>query len=159
MAEITGHEAVLAKLATLGADDGKRITRKGLRAGAKLILVAEGQEAVKHRKSGTMGENLKIRSGGGGKGVVRLKIGAGKKDFVGDAFYTPAVLFGHRVGKRPTTRAGRRALKEGKDTRPFVKGDDFIERAYQQSYGMAIQAASDVILKEIDAIANGKAAG
>ena len=82
--EITGHEEVIKMLGDLSKEDGKPIARKGLRAAAKeVVLPVVKQLAAKHRKTGNMDANLKVRPGGGGKGVVRVKIGAGKKDFQG----------------------------------------------------------------------------
>jgi hypothetical protein len=150
--ELEGYKEVLDKLAELNQEDGKKIARKGLRSASRPILGMVKQLAAKHKKSGTMDGNLKIRMSTK-KGVVTAKIGASKKQWVSDAFYIPSVLFGHRVGKRPSTKREREALKKN-DGRQFVPGDDFIEKAQEATQDAAVTAMTTTIEREIAKIAN-----
>jgi HK97 gp10 family phage protein len=114
---ISGLRETQARLQSLGPRVEKRVIRKGLRQGAKIVLAAARAEAPE--RSGNVRRNLKIRSGKGSKGTIALSVGAAAKDFKGPAFYTGFLIYGHHVGSR----------KLG-DKRKFVPANNFLQRAY-----------------------------
>lgn len=156
MPVVEGHDQVLSRLRDLQTDVERRILRAGLKDGAAVILPVAKQLAAKHRRSGTMEENLQVRNGGGGKKAVRINVGASQKGFTGEAFYTGFVLWGHKIGRRPRPAIFR--TSKVVDTRGSVKGDDFIAAAYEQTKQPALDTAMTSMATRIERIAEGKAA-
>ena len=115
-------------LKQLGRTTERKILRKGLRAGAKIIKAAAQADAPS--RTGLMARKIKVRAGKSGKGRISVNVGVGAKDFTGKAFYAAFVLFGHRVGSR----------KLG-DSRKIVPANNFLERAFESSGESAKEAA------------------
>ena len=120
----------------------KRILRKGLRVGAKVVLsVARADAPV--GSSGRLRKNIKIRGGRGSNGKIVLNVGVGAKDFTGEAFYASFVLYGHRVGPR---RLG--------NARKLVPANNFLERAYDAAKENAVTVTAETWVELIEASAS-----
>lgn len=140
---VAGLQETKQALEALGIKTEKKIIRKGLRAGAKIVQAACQSEAPK--LTGFMASKIKVRSGKAGKGKLAVTVGVGAKDFKGDAFYGAFVEYGHRVGSR---RLG--------DKRKLVPANNFLERGAQASAQSAIDAATQVWNDEIQKAAGEK---
>ncbi len=125
---INGIAEVKAGLAELEKSVAKKILRKGLRAGAKLVLTEARADAPV--KSGLLRKNVKIRSAKGKKGTVAINVGVGSKDFAGETFYGGFVLYGHKVGSR----------KLGA-TRADVPANNFLGEAFEKTKEAAVDVA------------------
>jgi HK97 gp10 family phage protein len=134
---ISGLSEIKARLESLGLRVEKRVIRKGLRQGAKIVLGAARAEAPE--RSGTVLRNIKIRAGRGSKGVISLTVGAAAKDFKGPAFYAGFLIYGHHVGSR----------KLG-DKRKFVPANNFLQRAYDGTKEAAAERTAAAWVELID---------
>lgn len=141
---IEGLDPAIAGLRTLASRDAKAIVRKGVRAGAKIVLAAEKAEApvrqdqvqkrnsrgrfLSYKKSRTMLNSLAVGGKRGPKGLIAMGVGPRTSAYPGP--YVPAfVIYGHRI-RHSSARA---------------KANDFITRAFNRSREAAAQAAADVI--------------
>ena len=88
---------------------GKKLVRKALRTAAKPTLALAKSTAPE--QSGRLKRSVKIRSGGTRKGVTWMRVGVGKKWFVGPMFYAAFVAFGH-----PSREASARHRSQGRPT-------------------------------------------
>ena len=136
---ITGISKTAERLDELDRKMQKSIIRKGVRAGCKVWLNAARANAPE--VSGVIRKNIKIRSGGSGKGRYVLTVGVSAKEFQGEAFYAAFVLYGHKVGSR----------KLG-DARTSVPANNFLQRAFDSSHDeaayVAIETIGDLIQQE-----------
>ncbi len=122
---ITGLSATRQALEQLPLKVEKRILRKGIREGAKVMLSAARADAPS--LSGATRRNVKIRGGRSKPGTIGLSVGVAAKDFAGPTFYAGFVIYGHRIGKR--------ALG---DRRKLVPADNFLSRAYEETKDEAV---------------------
>jgi HK97 gp10 family phage protein len=122
---ITGMEETRKALDNLDREVQKKILRKGLRKGCKVMLRIAKADAP--FKTGKLKRNIKIRSGGVKYGKLRMTVGIGNKDYTGEAFYAAFLLYGWRVGSR----------KLG-DARRQVPPNNFLRRAYESAGEQAV---------------------
>jgi HK97 gp10 family phage protein len=122
---IKGLESLERKVA-------KKYVRKSLRAACKVthaVAVATAPVA-----SGLTKQNIKVRSAGVKKGVIKMIVGIGKKWFSGPTFYSGFVAFGHKVGNR----------KLG-DARRQLAPNDWLEKAYESTKAEAVDVFAETI--------------
>ena len=130
---VSGLKEAADGLRQLGRKDARRIVRKGLRAGAKITVAAEREEApvrtAKLRKA--------LRVSGvrpPAKGVIAVAAAESSKPF--NKFYPIFVVRGF------TTRA-----KDGRKVAP----NDYIARAYDRTAAAALNAAVTLITDQLTA--------
>lgn len=134
--KITGLKECLKRLESLDHKVQKKILRKSLRQGAKLPLTLA--KATAPVRTGFLKKSLKVRSGRGRKGIIRILVGTGAKWFKGAAFYAAFVIFGYKVGSR----------KLG-DKRKQVAPNPFLSNAYEQTKHQVVNTTRNSILSEI----------
>lgn len=127
---IDGLSGTVQALHDLGRRDAKRIVRKALRAGGRIIRTAERAEAPRltgklRRSIGVVGKKPK-------GGVLAVGVGPRSAPFKAGPFYPAFVIFGHRAGK-----SGR------------VAANDFPSRAFAAAADRAADAAAKMILDEL----------
>lgn len=98
--QVEGLKELGETLRNLDAKLVKKVVRKGLRAGAKVVLAEVRASAPK--RTGRMAKAFQITGGGRGvkRGQVGLRLQVGKKWFVGDQFYAGFQEFGWVPGQR-----------------------------------------------------------
>ena len=143
--KIEGLKEAVDKLESLDRKVQKSIVRKGLRAGAKIMLAAA--KAGAPVRSGNLLSNLKIRGGGTSKGSTRVTVGVAAKGYKGGekAWYADFVILGHHVG----------SAKLG-DARAVVKPNPFLERAYEATASAVVEATAAYWADQIESAALGK---
>jgi HK97 gp10 family phage protein len=163
--DLSGLEQIGQKLDRLDNNVRKNIARKALRAGLKPILTEAKRNApVGHylypseqarRRAGSLVRSIAIRSGRSTRDSVALRVGLGKKWFVGDQFYAAFLEFGWRPGKR--SGAGLLVDKKGRtrrvrvgSIRSEIPGEHFMEHSYEESKPSAIAEMSSTFLTELE---------
>jgi HK97 gp10 family phage protein len=123
---------IIGKLSELENKAANKVTRKALRAGAKVIQTqAQANAPV---KSGLLKKSIKVRAGKSRKGIISIIVGVGKKWFTGPSFYAAFVEFGHKTGKRRS----RGKVRARGDSRKEIPGKHFIEQAFGESKEAAL---------------------
>lgn len=134
--KVQGLQEATQALRELDRKAQKRIVRKALRAGGKVIQDKARTEAP--TRTGALKRNVKIRGGRASKGSVALNIGIGARDFTGKTFYGGFVQYGHRIGKR--------ALGS---KRKLVPPNEFLTRAFdatkEQAVTVVVQALGELL--------------
>jgi HK97 gp10 family phage protein len=130
-------EATKAKLKALDKKVQRSIIKKGLRVGAKIIQQAA--KAAAPVESGLVKRSIKVRSGKAGKGVTKINVGMGAKDYTGKAFYASFLIYGHKQGNR----------KLG-DKRKSIPANNFLGKAFEENKEAAQQAVIDSWLDQIE---------
>ena len=139
MIKVEGLENVKDAFENLDRKVQRKVARKALRAGCKL-LQKEIQMAAPVGKTGELKKAVKVRAGrASARGNVAMVVGVGKKWFTGDTFYAGFIEFGHRVGSR----------KLG-DKRTMVAAKDFIKAPFEQNKVAALNDVTDTMIEEID---------
>jgi HK97 gp10 family phage protein len=115
----------------------KKILRKGLRAGAKVMQ--DAAKALAPVRTGKLQSSVKVRSGKSKKGVIKINVGIGAKDFQGETFYGGFVEWLHRIGKRSLG-----------DARKVVPANPFMEKAFEASKDNAQVKAIESWQSEIE---------
>lgn len=148
--EVSGAQDLAKLLRALPAKVAKKILRKALREGAKLIQ----QEAVARApvRTGTLRKNIKVRAATRLKrGNIGVQVLAGKGDYLGDVFYASFIEFGHRRGKR---KGGKVTRLE--DKREEVPPKPFMRPAFDAAKHRAALRAQRLIVEGIEKEATGK---
>jgi HK97 gp10 family phage protein len=97
--KIEGADKIDAALSAIEKNVAKKIARKALREGGKIILKEAKSNAPK--ESGALKKSIKLRAGKSKKkGRASVVIGTGAKWFQGDQFYGAFLEFGHKAGSR-----------------------------------------------------------
>jgi HK97 gp10 family phage protein len=144
--QVKGLTECLNALKELDSKVQKSILRKGLRAGAKIVLAAAKADAPE--RTGRLKRNLKVRGGKSGKGKVGLTVGASAKDFTGPAFYASFLEYGYHTRPRKTsisTASGRKP----------IEGQHFLLKAYEQTKEDALDAVVQTWTDLIEQATNG----
>lgn len=148
--KVIGAKEVERKLKELEPKLAKKVLKRGLRAGAKIVRKAAQSKAP--IKTGGIKKGIKVRAGKTKKGFISIRVGVGNQWFTGPNFYAAFVEFGHKVGRR-LSKAKDAALH---DTRKgYVEGQHFIEEAYKASQQAAKAAAIAKILAGIEEVGRG----
>jgi HK97 gp10 family phage protein len=134
---VSGLTEVTQALKELDRKVQKSILRKGLRAGAKVML--SPARAGAPDRTGRIRRNIKVRAGRSSKGRVSISVGVNARDFTGPAFYAAFVLLGHKVGSR---RLGNK--------RTSVPANNFLERAFDQAHQQATDVAVQTMANLIE---------
>ncbi len=135
--QLQGFDSVRAKLDTLGKNEARKIARKALRRGGK--VVQREVMSLAPVKSGMLKRNIKVRAvKSKKKGAARIQVGMAKKFFTGPFFYAGMVVFGHLTGKR------------GSANRHKVEPNRFMEKGYENSKSAALNEMTDAF-KELTA--------
>ena len=114
---LTGADELRRNLATLEPRVAKKVIRRALRAGSKIIL--DRAKATSPVLTGALRNSLRVRAMTRmRKSVLGMKVVTGKGFFTGETFYGAFVEFGHKIGSR----------KLG-DQRKDVPGKHFIQEA------------------------------
>ncbi len=120
--EIQGVEELRRKLLALEPKIAKKVLRKALRAGAKIVQ-ARAKQNIPQGGTGVLSRSLKVRAM---RRTRRQRIGVAVETregwYKGEAFYGAFVEFGHRQGSR----------KLG-DARKQIEGKHYIEKAAEQT--------------------------
>ena len=120
--ELQGVEELRRKLLSLEPRIAKKVLRKALRAGAKIIH-ARAKQNIPTGGSGVLARSIKVRAM---KRTRKQRIGVAVETregwYKGEAFYGAFVEFGHKQGSR----------KLG-DARKQIEGKHYIEKAADQT--------------------------
>lgn len=139
----------------------KRIANKAMMAGSEVVL-ARAEQLVPV-KTGFLRDSLIIRPGKRRRNMVRFIVGTLDDNYQGDTFYAAFVEFGHRIGKRKLRkrkkigelarnkhRRGRaKGIYSVEDERAMVLPKKYLEPAFDQSKGAAVQAIIETTSAEI----------
>jgi HK97 gp10 family phage protein len=123
--EIKGLDELRKRMEATEPAVRKKLMRKALRAGAKVI--ANQCKADAPVKSGLLRSKIKVRSGKRKRDTIRMLVAIGKKDFQGQTFYGGMVDRGHKTGKR------------GSKNRKQIPGTLFLEKAFEKARKLAAQ--------------------
>ena len=120
--ELQGVEELRRKLLALEPKVARKVLRKALRAGAKIVH-ARAKQNIPQGGTGVFARSLKVRAM---KRTRRKTIGVAVETregwYKGEAFYGAFVEFGHKQGSR----------KLG-DARKQIEGKHYIEKAAEQT--------------------------
>lgn len=114
---VTGAKELQAAFKNLDTATTGRIVRKVMREGAKVIQ--RESVALAPRKSGLVARSIKVRAGFRKKGTFRYQVIIGAQNFQGDSFYGAFLNFGHKIGKRGSSKP-----------RKQVAGSEWLNRAF-----------------------------
>ena len=128
----------------------KKVIRPGLAEAAKIVHRTAYMNAPVITGQTRQALRIVAKKKRNVKGVITLMVLIGSKMYVGKTYYAAFVEFGHRLGKRLRGSVGRLVKAVHGDTRPFVEGKHFIERAYKSTGEQAKAAAIDRIKQEIE---------
>ena len=131
--QVRGGASLSRKLNALANTEMKKIIRKALRSGAKVILpVARANAPV--GATGNLRKSIKIRAAKRSRRYVALNVTLGKRFFVGDEFYGAFQEFGWKTGKRGSVKrravAGKHFLQRAADTKGKAAGDVVVRTAW-----------------------------
>jgi HK97 gp10 family phage protein len=129
--KVEGMEEMKKKLATLEPAVRKKLVRKALRAGAKVVATQCKVDAP--IRSGLLRSKIKVRAGKRKRNVIRMNVSIGKKDFQGDTFYAGFVDRGRKSGKR------------GSRNRRPIAGSRFLEKAFDKARPAAAKAIVETL--------------
>ena len=134
---VTGDEAIRRALAALPDRILRKLARKALRVGAKVVQAEAKADAPEG--TGRTRRAIKVRAGKRRrKGSISLAVIIGKGDFKGVDFYGAFEDFGWHTGKR------------GSKDRRKVEGKHFMERALATKETEAKAVISDQIAEGLD---------
>ena len=131
--ELEGGKELQAKLSELDRKIENKISRKALRAGAKVVHPEIKRRAPKRK--GTLRSSFKVRAGRRKKNWIRFLIQTREGDYKGKTFYGSFLTFGWKTGMR----GGRGFRGKGKisarrqrflDSRRQIPGNPFIADAW-----------------------------
>lgn len=128
---LEGAAELEKKLNALDRKVANTISKKAVRAGAKTVLAKAKQLVPK--KSKLLSKSLKVRAGKRRKGTVRFSVQTKDGFFQGETFYAAFVEFGHKAGSRKL------------ENRKEVPAHPFLEPAFEQSTGAAVDVIIGVI--------------
>ena len=128
---IKGLDEMRKKLAALDGAVAKKLIRRALRAGAKVI--ATQCKADSPVRSGLLRSKIRVRSGKRRRNHIRINVAVGKKDFQGETFYAGFVDRGRKSGKR------------GSRNRRPIPGSKFLEKAFDKARPRAAAAILDTL--------------
>lgn len=146
--KLEGAQELLARLKVLPSKMPKKIFKKALRAGAKIVLAEAKKNAPV--KTGALRKSLKVRAGRAGKNRVSMLVSTRRGDFKGNEFYGAFQEFGWKAGKRK----GKHGRAFAGDKRKKIEGKHYIERAYDSKK----KAATDAVIAELRAGLDAEAA-
>jgi HK97 gp10 family phage protein len=123
---IKGLEEMRKKLAAVDGAVAKKLIRRALRAGAKVIATQCKADAP--LRGGLLRSKIRVKAGKRKRNHIRMNVAIGKKDFQGDTFYAGFVDRGRKSGKR------------GSRNRHPIAGSKFLEKAFDKARGAAGEA-------------------
>ena len=131
--KIEGLSETVESLRAMGRKDAKRIVRKGLRAGARIVREAERAESPS--LTGKLRKSERVSSAKAAPGTLAYSVGPRPKDFQQPRkkFYPAILIAGFKV------RGGGRK----------IAANDFIERAFSRTATAAANAAAQTIESEL----------
>jgi HK97 gp10 family phage protein len=129
--KIEGMEEMKKKLETIEPAVRKKLVRKALRAGAKVITKQCKADAP--ARSGLLRSKIRVRAGKRKRNLIRMNVSIGKKDFQGDTFYAGFVDRGRKSGKR------------GSRNRRPIAGSRFLEKAFDKARPAAAKAILETL--------------
>ncbi len=127
--EVRGTEQLKRHLDQLADVEIRKILRKAMRAGAKVILPAARANAPVGA-SGAVRRGIRVRAAKRSRRYIGITVTLGKGFFQGDEFYGAFQEFGWKTGKRKSSN------------RRQVPGKHFLQRAAEQKG----KAAGDVVI-------------
>lgn len=111
---ITGVREIDSLMEKLPARVGKKVLKKAVREALKPVLKSARKYAP--RDSGELKKRTKIKTGKGGRYVVRLNVIGEAKDPKNDFFYPAVQNYGSESRGIPATRFMSRAYEEHKES-------------------------------------------
>jgi len=147
--EVKGLREVQEKLKELQKKTSNKLTKKALRAGAKIVQAEAKADAPSI--SGTIKKSIKVRAGKRRKGSLSIVVGIGKKWFAGPMFYAAFVLLGHKIGKR----SGSHRKKDPNDKRKAVPPHNFLKDAYERTKNRALDTMISTLSESVENAVNG----
>jgi HK97 gp10 family phage protein len=142
--DLKGPDAIKRAFAELPPRLARKVIRRGLRAGAKIVRAdAQAHAPV---DTGLTRKAIKVRSGRGRKkGLITMGVVIGQGDYRGETFYGAFQEFGWKAGER------------GSEHRRQVEGKHFMGHALAEKEGPAKAAIAEVISDGIEREAEGLA--
>lgn len=138
--KIKGAKQLAKDLGTFSKNVATKITRKALRAGAKIIQKAAKANAPK--LTGLTKKSIKVRAAKKKRGRVAILVQIGAGDYQGQTFYASFLEYGvKRKTENPDSES------EGGNYRIQPMG--FIRRAYDEKADAAAQAIEQAFREEI----------
>jgi HK97 gp10 family phage protein len=139
MIQLEGLERVKDAFTKLDIKVQRKVARKALRAGAKMLKQVI-QMAAPVGKTGLLKKNVKVRGGRANhRGDVAVVVGVGKKWFQGNTFYAGFIEFGHKIGPR-----------ELGDNRKEYPAHDFIKAPFEANQHAALNDIVDEMISQMD---------
>lgn len=137
---IQGDKQLIRKFNELPVKVEKTIARKATReAGRPMLAEAKRNAPV---ATGKLRKSLKLRAlRRSRKGRVGVTVGTSNREFSGEQFYGAFQEYGYHLGKRTSSvRKEQRLARRGRlgstrDSRRFVEGTHYLERAFATKQG------------------------
>lgn len=141
---MTGGAELERRLKALPGKIAKKLIRRALRSGAKIILAQAKANAPVD--TGALKKSLKVRAAKRrGRGSVGVTVSTAEGDFKGDQFYASFIEYGHKRGKRPG--------KGATDAREEVPARPFMRPAFDEKKQEAVNVISSTLGAGIEQVA------